>query len=154
MIPCREALLMDHYTRFSDPVQGELMHRFGNPRKGFQLIKGEPVGRGDFVLVGGQATGVDVDLVTKEHGGSVRAKRRSDPNQANQLAFKAGFFSEFTEGGVFGAFVGINVSFRQSPTALMPSFSFLNEEYAPVLNNAGGYTQVAHQLGHRYFSVV
>lgn len=78
---------------------------------------------------------MDGNVVAKEDGGMIFAQRCANPSEAEYASVEALFLCEFPQRCFLRAFAFLNVTFGQSPTALVTALPLLYEENSTVCNN-------------------
>ena len=91
---------------------------------------------------------VDVDVVAQEDGRLVFSERRANAGETHDSSLKTGFFHQFPERSLLGAFPVVNIAFRKTPLGGVRTFGFLNEKNSVAVHHSCGNAQIAEEAGH------
>lgn len=137
-----------HQAALREAVDGELMHRLGDPTKGRDLPERKPLDGGDLVAGGRLFVLVNMDVVAQENGRLVFSERRAHAGETHDPALQTGFFHQFPERSLFGAFPVVNMALGKTPLGCVGTFGFLDEKNSVVVHHSCGNAQIAEKAGH------
>ena len=91
---------------------------------------------------------VYVDIVAQEDGRLVFSERSTNAGETHDSSLKTGFFHQFSERSLLGAFPVVNMAFGKTPLGGVRTFGFLNEKNSVVVYHSCGNAQIAEKAGH------
>jgi len=91
---------------------------------------------------------VNVNVVAQEDGRLVFSERRTNAGETHDSSLKTGFFHQFPERSLLGAFPVVNMAFGKPPLRGVGAFGFLDQKDSVAVYHSCGNAQIAEKAGH------
>ena len=114
-----QSSMVPHEAPPSEPVNGQLVHRFGYPFQSGALREGTPGRVGNLFARVMINLGVDLHIVAQEDGWLAFSQCCAYTCKAQHLTVVPGFFDEFSERCSFRTFARVHPAFGETPLSLM-----------------------------------